>query len=57
MLQVLDLSRLEAGKVELLSEVFEPADVARKCLEMLAARIAAKGIGDSPRSQPLVFMC
>jgi signal transduction histidine kinase len=43
--QVLDLSRLESGKVELLSEVFDPAEAARTTLDMLAARIAEKGIG------------
>jgi signal transduction histidine kinase len=41
---VLDLSRLESGKVELLSDVFDPAEVASTCLAMLAAPIAEKGI-------------
>jgi signal transduction histidine kinase len=53
---VLDLSRLESGKVELLSDIFDPSEVASKCVAMLAARIAEKDIG-TPRLLPLLNMC
>jgi signal transduction histidine kinase len=42
--QVLDLSRLESGKVEALNEIFDPAVVAAKCMAMIGAKARAKNI-------------
>lgn len=42
---VLDLSRLEAGKVELLHDLVQPARVANLAMDMMGARAQEKDIG------------
>jgi signal transduction histidine kinase len=53
--QVLDLSRLESGKVELLSDIFDPSEIASKCLAMMSARIAEKKICERNKLTPSYF--
>lgn len=44
---VLDLSRIEAGKVEVLSEIFDPAAVATKVMDMVWGKAQSKNINAS----------
>jgi len=55
---VLDMSRIEAGKLELAEETFEPVDLAMRCVNILKTQAVEKGVAlsiDHPGSLPDLY--
>ncbi len=55
---VLDMSRIEAGKLELAEETFEPVDLVMRCVSILKTQAEEKGVAlsiDHPSSLPELY--